>query len=54
MAPNLYNLLFNSAIRLGFLFHTNPKNLNLSCKMDPDLLDCFGREQDGSRFLRLL
>ena len=26
-------------------FLNNPKDLDLSCKMDPDLLDCFGRKK---------
>ena len=26
-----------------FFFQNNPKDLDLSCKTDLDLLDCFGR-----------
>ena len=33
----------SSVIRWSFSFQNNPKDLDLSCKMDLDLWDCLGR-----------
>ena len=33
----------SSVIRWSFFFQNNPKNLDLSYKMDLDLWDCLGR-----------
>ena len=34
---------FSACKTEAFPFHNNPKNLDLSNKMDLDLLDCLGR-----------
>ena len=39
-----YNTIQSSVIRQSFFFFKNdPKDLDPSCKMDLDLLDCLGR-----------
>ena len=40
---NHSNYRISSVIRQFFFFQTNLKDLDPSCKMDLDLLDCLGR-----------